>query len=237
MIYALEDIRGYDPIAPQRYMALVGRLPGAVRVGHHLLFEHAGARLLDLLGVRYLFSSDTLDGRWTPLAAQAGMTLYRNQAALPRAFLVYHSQTADSPDESLTMTLDPAFDFRNRVVLEGEHAPRLQEPPAQPPTVEITRYLPNAMTIAVETAQPGLLVVSDPYTPGWVAQVDGERAAILVANHAFRAVLVPAGEHTVTFVYRPVSFTVGAWSSGASISVLLVLLVFGGKRQRQHRSV
>jgi hypothetical protein len=227
----LEDIRGYDPIAPQRYMALVSGLPGAVRVGHHLLFEHADAPLLELLNVRYLFTPDALDGRWTPLAADHGLTLYRNQAAMPRAFMVYRSQVVDTPETSLDMTLAPGFDFRNSVVLEGENAPTLQDQPARAPIVEITHYLPGAMTIAVETAQPGLLVVSDPYTPGWKAAVDGDAAEILIANHAFRALFVPEGEHTVTFVYQPMSFVIGAWSSGISVAVLLLLLIFGDARR------
>lgn len=234
MVFGLADIRGYDPIAPQRYMALVSELPGAIRVGHHLLFEHADARLLDLLGVRYLFSNQALGGRWTPLMTDDGFTVYRNQAAMPAAFMVYRSQVADSPAASLAMTLAPDFDFRNTVILEGEHAPVLQDQPARAPVVEITRDGPGAMTVAVETAQPGLLVVTDPYTSGWVAQVDGADAEILIADHALRAVFVPAGEHIVVFTYRPMSFVVGMWISAASFCVLVLLLASRGWRMDGH---
>ncbi len=231
MIYALEDVRGYDPIALQRYMALMSRLPGAVRAGHHLLFTQADAPLLDLLNVRYLFTPQAVgDGRWSLLAEAGDMKLYRNQNALPRAFMVYRSQVAASPDAALAMTLAPEFDFRNSVVLEGEKAPALDAQPARAPVVTITHYRPGALTIAVETVQPGLLVVADAYTPGWRATIDGQETELWLANYALRAVLVPEGSHTVTLTYQPLSVRIGAWSSSVSGGVLLLLFVFGRRR-------
>jgi hypothetical protein len=238
MVFGLEDIRGYDPVAPRRYMELMGRLPGASRVGHHLLFTHAEAPFLDFLNVRYAFSTDELGPRWTPLRENAGVTLYANQQAMPRAFMVYTSQVARSPSESLEMTLDPDFDFRHSVILEGVSDPimaKLQAASSIAPQVEITRTAPGEMTVQVMTGVPGILVLSEPYTPGWVATVDQEAAKILIANHAFRAVQVPAGRHTVTFSYQPTSFVLGAWISGISLGVLILLLFLTIKPKKNQR--
>lgn len=239
MIFGVEDIRGYDPIAPRRYMALMSRLSGAVRVGHHLLFTQADAPLLDFLNVRYAFvadgARDALGARWMPVQEGDGVTLYANQDAMPRTFMVYRSQLTDTPDASLAMTLDPNFDFRHEVVLEGVDAPLLQGAHDPAPVVEILDAVPGRMTVAVTTAQPGLLVMSDPYTPGWVATVDGNEAEIFIANHAFRAVNVPQGTHTLTFTYRPSSISIGAWSSGISSVVVIVLLLMRGKRPKRRR--
>lgn len=226
MVFGLEDIRGYDPIAPRRYMELMSRLDGNVRVGHHLLFRSVNAPFLDFLNVRYAFTPDLLGGRWAKLQGGNSVNLYSNRGVMARAFMVYGSQLADSPAESLEMTLAPDFDFRNSVVLEGDVAPINNAPPSLSPLVEITRYQPGEMTIEVGTAVDGILVTSDPYTSGWVARVDGVEAEILVANHAFRAVQVPAGDHTVTFHYRPMTFMVGGWVSGISLVLLLLVLLF-----------
>jgi len=78
--------------------------------------------------------------------------------------------------------------------------------------------------------QAGYLVLTDTFYPGWQATVDGEPAEILPADHAFRAVSLEAGEHTIRFEYRPLSFRVGAWVSlGAGL--LLAAALIGGRRR------
>jgi hypothetical protein len=227
MVFGLEDVRGYDPISLRRYMALMNQMAGTVRVGHHLLFRQVDAPLLDFLNVRYALSEEPLSGSWEAIDEDGNVRLYENTNVLPRAFMVYTSLHASTPAESLRMTLAPNFDFRTSVVLEGDAPPLEQPMPSRPPAVEIIHSLPGEMRVEVATEGAGVLVVSDPYAPGWVASVDGAPAEILIANHAFRAVQVSAGEHTIEFRYRPLSFTIGAWISGVSLVALLLLLLFG----------
>lgn len=233
MVFGLEDVRGYDPISLRRYMALMNGMAGTVRVGHHLLFRELDAPVLDFLNVRYAFSNEPLSSKWEPLHDDNGVTLYANTNVLPRAFMVYTSRHATTPAESLAMTLAPDFDFRTGVVLEGDALPLEQPTPSRAPVVEINEYRPGAMTVEVTTDVAGVLVVSDPYAPGWVANVDGALGEILVANHAFRAVQVSAGQHAIQFRYRPLSFTVGVWISGVSLVALLLLLLFGRRSNAQ----
>lgn len=44
---------------------------------------------------------------------------------------------------------------------------------------------------------PALLYVADAWSDSWFATVDGKEAPVLRANHAYRAIPVPAGTHTV----------------------------------------
>jgi uncharacterized membrane protein YfhO len=67
---------------------------------------------------------------------------------------------------------------------------------------------------------PGLLVVSDSYYPGWRAWVDGNSVAIHRVNYGFRGVVVPAGRHTVEMEYEPASFQVGLFLSLAAAAAL-----------------
>jgi hypothetical protein len=242
MLFGLEDIRGYDPIAPRRYMELMNQLAGAVRVGHHLLFANADAPFLDFLNVRYAFATTALAGKWRPMQESHGVTLYANSEVMPRAFMVYGNKLASTPAESLAMTLAPDFDFRRSVVLERA-APEdtsVSPPPvlpSPPPQVEIVRAAPGEedeertgmMTIRVNTTKTGILVVSDPYTPGWVAKVDGKKTPLLIANHAFRALRVQKGDHLVTLQYRPISFAIGAWLSGLSLILLILIPILARK--------
>lgn len=64
-----------------------------------------------------------------------------------------------------------------------------------------------------------MLVLSDAYYPGWTAAVDGEPAEVFPAYTVFRAVVVPAGRHTVTFAYFP-----GTLRAGLAVSVVTLVL-------------
>jgi uncharacterized membrane protein YfhO len=43
--------------------------------------------------------------------------------------------------------------------------------------------------------------------PGWVAEIDGQDVEVLRADHLFRAVEVPSGNHRIVFAYRPLSWS------------------------------
>jgi uncharacterized membrane protein YfhO len=73
-------------------------------------------------------------------------------------------------------------------------------------------------------------VLADAYDPGWRASVDGERAALLRANVAFRAVAVPQGRHVVELVYRPRAVVLGLGESLAALVVAAALFVTARRR-------
>ena len=72
----------------------------------------------------------------------------------------------------------------------------------------------------MDSPAEGYLVLSDPFYPGWRAELDGSPAEILRANYAFRAVAVPAGSHTVTMTFRPASWIAGLAISLATLAAL-----------------
>ena len=224
MVFGISDARGYDPIAPRRYMSLVQRIEGHVQIHSHSLFMQADSPLLDLLDVKYMLSEQELGGRWELARRSAGgVDVYRNQNVLPRAFIVHRIEVVDSPAESLDRITDPAFDFREIVVLE-ERPTDWIEPTQKPPanaTVRIVAYRPNRVNIEVKTAAKGLLVLTDTFMPGWKAFLDGQATHVYVADHAFRSMLVPAGTHRVEFVYRPLSFWIAV---GISLLAMLTVL-------------
>jgi hypothetical protein len=83
---------------------------------------------------------------------------------------------------------------------------------------------PARVLLRVRAVEAGPLVLSDTHYPGWGATVDGAPATIHRANHAFRMVCVPAGEHLVEFTFRQPGFHVGLALTGLS-AVLVVALV------------
>ena len=73
---------------------------------------------------------------------------------------------------------------------------------------------PNQIKMSLDAPREGWLVLSDLWYPGWKAEVDGQRTAIFRANYLFRAIKIPAGEHTVIWKYSPASFWIGLVISG-----------------------
>ena len=62
----------------------------------------------------------------------------------------------------------------------------------------------------------GWLVLADQDFPGWRASVDGATLPIHRANGLFRAVCVPAGEHTVRFDFHPWQMFSAVWQDAAA---------------------
>lgn len=74
---------------------------------------------------------------------------------------------------------------------------------ATPGTVRVVRRRPSEAELEVETAQPGMMINTTKFDKDWKVTIDGAAAPLLRANYLFQAVAVPAGRHTVHFVYAP----------------------------------
>lgn len=69
-----------------------------------------------------------------------------------------------------------------------------------------------------------ILVLLDAAYPGWTATLDGRPVEILIANEAFKAVVVPPGTHRVVFEFRPADATLTLAASSTGLAALLLLL-------------
>jgi hypothetical protein len=236
MVFGISDIRGYDAIVPRRYTNLIDNLAGHYRFHFHSLFVEAESPLFDLLNVKYVLTDHELDEKWKLVYRDAGNTkVYQNRDVLPRAFVVYRVEVVDTAIQSLERITDISFDFRERVVLEEMPAGWTEPPevPASAAAVQITDYQANRVSLEVETTANGLLLLTDTQASGWKALLDGYPTPVYIANHAFHAVVVPAGTHQVKFVYEPLSFQIGAAISFLTMAALtLIPLAIRIKRAR-----
>ena len=150
--------------------------------------------------------------------------LYDRQDALPRARLVEQARVLDDADAARLLA-DPAFDPHAQVVLAPSASAQNVGglPRGTPATFE--QDSAEHVRIGVRAVADSYLVLADSWYPGWVATVDGVEVPIERANILFRAVRVPAGEHTVEFRYEPRSLLTGAFVSAASIVATLILFV------------
>ena len=107
--------------------------------------------------------------------------------------------------------------------------------PATPSRATLLAWQPERWLIETESATAGLLVVAENAYPGWRVRVDGQRAEPLTAYTALRAVQVPAGTHTVEWLFDPLSLKVGAACTGAAL-LLVALAGWWQARAKRRRA-
>jgi hypothetical protein len=104
--------------------------------------------------------------------------------------------------------------------------------------IELTEYQPNYLKYDYSAASEQFTVFSEIYYEnGWNAYIDGEPAPHFRVNYVLRAMLIPAGNHTIEFKFEPKSYYVGNKISLAS-SILLILAIagYGFARFRKRKS-
>jgi hypothetical protein len=96
---------------------------------------------------------------------------------------------------------------------------------------------PHRVEVVADVKRPGMLVLSDLYYPGWVAEVTNEsdgrqtRVPILRTNRVMRGAHLQPGKQRIVFSYRPTTVYVGAVVSIVGWIALVVSAAFWlGKR-------
>jgi hypothetical protein len=166
----------------------------------------------NLLGVRYLIAvhEEAVPEQWELRLISNGLHVYENSQLMPRAFMAYQSFVESDPERALEIIEQNLFDPLVTVMLDsGEAFSGL----TGTYNVEISEMSNNKMVLEVESDQPGYLVISDAFYPGWRATVNETEVELQRANHAFRALFIPDGRSTVRLTYVPVLFLWGAAST------------------------
>lgn len=152
------------------------------------------------------------------------ISIYRNEAAFPRAFVVHRIQSGVSDAEAAAELGSPSFDpARTLLLADRQDTSALQGVPAtDASTVSVAHVGASEVTLTANLEHPGYVALQDTYYPGWHAYLDGADVPILRSDVMFRAVAVPKGRHTIRFVYAPRSFQLGV-----AVMLLPVLLLAG----------
>ena len=231
MIHRLCCLEGVQPNVPARFRDAFWRLQGQPPAKQLTAYELTTVTsAMGMLNLDYLVCY-----RHHPRTAMPGLrTVYEDDRVRvdalpdpwPRAWLVHRCTVIRDPATVLD-SLD-RFDYQHSALLEEEPACRLAAPPSAEPFPVIETCEPSRVVLKVDAASDALLVLSDLYYPGWRAELDGRPAPILRANYLMRAVAVPAGRHTVGFLYEPASFKAGIAASlagGLAIALMVLLHV------------
>ena len=93
------------------------------------------------------------------------------------------------------------------------------------------------MLYTATTSKTQLAVFSEIYYHlGWKAYIDEKETPIVKVNYVLRALVVPAGKHTIRFEFRPTSIDISKKASAVASILLWGLLVFAGFKWYQSMS-
>lgn len=186
--------------------------------------EHWRLDLLSLAGVRFVFSrlelSDPLlqevrrgarpeTGSFRErlfrrlrrnFGGDDGLFVYENSAALPRAFVVPEAVRASSPDEAIfLLRAASAGAFRQRVVVENASGPLPSGRGFLIP--KIVSYSADRLELDLNGVGPGMLVVTDTWSPRRAAEIDGRSVPIMPAWGVFVAVSLTGPARKIVLTY------------------------------------
>lgn len=93
-------------------------------------------------------------------------------------------------------------------------------------TMTVDSYDDTHLNGHITVTNPGQLVLSVPYEPGWTLLVDGEEVSIDLFEDTFISVYLPEGEHTISLSFFPEGFIPGVMISLISAAIYLLLELF-----------
>ena len=244
--FEVDDLGYFFGLVPKRFVKMVNTLlvpnyfrgdlrPPALRAIPLPFSEN----ILDLLNVRYIIrpTDPSFEKKFKhfkdvtagcPLVYQDKVKIYERPHTYPRAFIVH--KAVFQPDDEQSLRVLKQLKDKSRYIAVINHPPvipiqqLLKSAPMQDGSaVKIGHYSANQVALGVNMQSPGFLVLADAYHPDWKVYVNGTASKIFQTDYFLRSVFLPAGKHTVHFVFSPDSFKIGSAVSLLSLIMLIIL--------------
>nr|WP_315145504.1 YfhO family protein [uncultured Flavobacterium sp.] len=209
--YFHKSIGGYSAVKPRRMQQL---------------FDYQIAKnnieVLNMLNVKYVIQTDST-GTSIPVI---------NPGANGNAWFVQDVLLQNKPDlvmkslDKIDTKIDAIFNIQD-YGLKFEEA-GLKKQWDNSGTIKLDIYKPNYLKYTSENKGNGLAVFSEIYYEnGWNAYIDGKLTNHFPVNYVLRAMIVPAGKHTLEFKFEPQVVKTGSMIALFSFLGMLLLLIGG----------
>ena len=204
--YNFHSVGGYHAAKPRRVQELFD----------YQLYKNKNDQVLNLLNVKYILQTDR----------SGAIQVIQNPEALGNAWFVKQLSVLENADK-LMQSLD-TLSPKTQAVTIDRSLKDTRYPVDSLASITLKTYEPDRLVYTTENQAEGLAVFSEIYYPhGWTAVLDDTTPLpIHQVDYILRAVVVPAGKHTLTFTFAPKIVQTGGYISLAS-TIAFVLIAMG----------
>ena len=221
--YWHKSIGGYHAAKLRRYQELIEAYIQPELLELHQAVAETGGRLDSIRGDSIFPVLNMLNTKYAILPLQGGETApVQNPWAMGNAWMAEQVVMADDADAEL-MNLEMLKEHP-RTAIFGKQQDIKATLKTGTDEIRLTAYEANALSYEAETTG-GVALFSDIYYPGWQCTIDGQPTEVLRANYVLRAVVLPAGKHTIEFRFDPQSLHTTEAIANTSLVALIVLLL------------
>jgi hypothetical protein len=167
--------------------------------------------VLNMLNVKYFIQQ----------GQQGGVSAGINPNALGNVWFVNTVKYVNGPVEEMK-ALD-SFDARSEAIVDKKFQSQLSGAVAADSSATIKQTAFDNENVKYESNSNAahVAVFSEIYYKDWKAYIDGKETPIAKANYVLRAMLIPAGKHTIEFKFEP-----AVYRTGSTITAITAWLVF-----------
>jgi hypothetical protein len=218
--YGFPSVSGYDPLILRRYVYYTQSSQNYQHDDHVVNLGYInvpGSKLIKMLNVNQTIVGEYVQNIDNVLS-------YTN---------IVNNAVIKPSDEILDFMKKDEFDPLNMVVLEPEYGYKLfpkKQSERFKASSTVTNYDNENIKIRTSSNEPGYLVLSEIFYPGWQATVDGKKASILRGNYMLRVLALERGEHEVHLYFVSWPFRIGAF---VSLMTLVFSLWFVMRRRKK----
>lgn len=218
--YFHKSVGGYHGAKLKRYQELIDA---------HLSQLHFS--VINMLNTRYLIFSDPtpVPGLQMVFAGKQDKEyVYKNLSAYGPCWFVREVKVKEIPDDVLE-SLDKE-DLLQTALIEKKDGEFLKDYSKDSldvnEKISLTVYQPNHLKYSSESDKNRFAIFSEIYySDGWTATIDGRESHIFHVNYVLRGLIVPAGKHTIEFIFEPKSFRTGELVAKISSSLVILLCI------------
>lgn len=225
-LHGVDELGGFSPVSLRRWQRVIQ----ATAARPQLL-----SSLFDVCWFVSTHARGAANPEWRVVRELAEETaLYETKACRGRAWTVSAVVDVASTEEAVQQLSRPGFDAATVATREGGEA----LPPLAMTPVELSpRKSANELALTVQPgAQWALVVVSETWSPGWRAWVDGAERPVELLDGTLLGVVVPPGGRSLTLRYEEPLATSGLALSTATV-LLLLLLWFRARARAELRGL
>jgi len=231
----IQSVTGYSPAKLRIYQEMIdSALNHPTTAGLPV-----NMNVVNMMNTKYIVANGIVPGdQFTQVHADPAKKLYtfRNSSALERAWFADAVVVADSKAAMYAGMNSPGWNPAETAILLEAPAKSVSKPDSS--SVALTTYESRRISIDAYTSADALLVLSEVYYPaGWTASVDGVETTIYRTDAVLRSVVVPAGRHTVEFVFDPPTYRMGSAITTGGWAAVVLLLVAGAWRNESVRKL